>query len=176
VTSHERSIDWEALAGRIGVDPNSGGDHIARRAIAALLGDQALRDAVEWYVDGRPAFEHARSVLWLLQPDAARARCMEIYRTDPDPDRRHLAVELLRVLAISEDLPLVGEFLADDDPEIQIWGIGVLDQLLFSGAVDADDAEPFLRVAEHHANPKVRDMYSYLREYLDAPQGESRGG
>jgi hypothetical protein len=166
VTSDDEPIDWGDLALRIGVDPNSGGDHIARRAIASLLGEQALRRAVDWYVDRRPASEHARSVLWLLRPDAARARCMEIYRTDPDRERRRSAVELLRVVATADDLSLVGEFLADADPDIQIYGFDVLDQLLFTGVINADDAEPILQVAERHPNRQVRDTCTHLREYL----------
>ncbi|MEV0650839.1 hypothetical protein AB0I28_36855 [Phytomonospora sp. NPDC050363] len=167
-------IDWQELAEDIGVDPNSGGDRVARRALAFLLGDDAVRAAVDWYVDGRPASEHARSVLRLLQPDAARARCLEIYRGDPDADRRHLAVELLRVVATAEDLPLVAEFLADADRVVQAWGIGVLDQLVFGDLVDADDAEPYLRVGEGHGNAFVREKCGELREVLGR-RGRGRG-
>lgn len=159
-------IDWRVLADDIGADPNSGGDLVARRAIAHLLGEEALRDAVDWYVDGRAAAEHARSVLWLLRPAAARARCVEIYRTDPEPVRRHLAVELLRVVATAEELPLVAEFLADTDPAVQTWGIGVLDQLLFGGQVDADDAEPYLREAAGHPSAYVREKCGEIRAWL----------
>lgn len=166
MTSRDEPIDWQVLAEGIGADPNQGGDRTARQAVAFLLGDEAIRRSVDWYVEGRPAAEHARSVLWLLQPDAARSRCLEIYRTDPDPEHRRSAVELFRVVATADDLPLVGEFLADADPAIQLWGIGVLDQLLFGGHVDADDAEPFLQVAAQHPHPQVREKHAYLREYL----------
>ncbi|MGC0415964.1 HEAT repeat domain-containing protein [Embleya sp. AB8] len=169
MASRNEPVDWQALADSIGADPNTGGERTARRAIAFLLGDEAIRGAVDWYVEGLPASEHARSVLRLLQPDAARSRCLEIYRTDPDPERRHLAVELLRVVATADDLPLVGEFLADADPAVQTWGIGILDQLLFRGQVDADDAEPFLRAAEHHPNPQVREKHTFLVEFLGSP-------
>jgi hypothetical protein len=167
VTNPEDPIDWRALAEEIGADPNRGGDAIARRAITSLLGDEAMRWAVDWYVEGRPAAEHARSVLRLLRPEAARSRCLEIYRTDPDPERRHLAVELFRVVARAEDLPLVGDLLADPDPAVQLWGMGVLDRLLWDGHVDADDAEPFLRMAERHPNPKVREKHTDLRAHLE---------
>ncbi|MDA3646778.1 hypothetical protein LZ318_41280 [Saccharopolyspora indica] len=166
MTSRDEPIDWQALAEGIGTDPNRSGDRTARRAIAFLLGDEAIRRSVDWYVEGLPAAEHARSVLRLLQPDAARSRCLEIYRTDPDPERRRCAVELFRVVATADDLPLVGEFLADADPGVQLWGIGVLDQLLFGGHVDADDAEPFLQVAEQHSHPQVREKHADLREHL----------
>lgn len=151
----------------IDADRNSGGDHIARRAIAHLLGDEALRRSVDWYVDGRPAAEHARSVLWLLHPPAARDRCVEIYRDDPDVERRRMAVELLRVVATGEDLPLVGEFLADPDASVQNWGIGMLDQLVWSRLVDPDEVEPYLRAAAEHPNEYVREKHGEIRAYLD---------
>ena len=160
------AIDWNALAGAIGADPDSGGDRIARRAVAHLLGDEAMRQAVDWYVDGRPAAEHARSVLWLLHPPAARERGLEIYRDDPDLTRRRLAVELLRVVATGEDLPLVAVFLADADAGVQNWGIGMLDQLLFSGLADPEDAEPHLRAAEDHVSAYVREKAAEVRAYL----------
>ncbi|MDT0265808.1 hypothetical protein RM844_05835 [Streptomyces sp. DSM 44915] len=165
MTGRDEPVDWRALADSIGADPNSGGDRVARRAIASLLGDEAMRGAVDWYVAGLPAAEHARSVLSLLRPEAARSRCLEIYRTDPDAERRHLAVELLRVVATADDLPLVAEFLADADPAIQLWGIGVLDQLLSRGQIDADEAQPLLRSAERHPNPQVREKCAVLRAY-----------
>jgi hypothetical protein len=163
-----RPIDWSALAAEIGVRPNSGGTEIAKSAIAALLGESALRDAVDWYVESRPAYEHARSVLWLLRPKAAQARCLEIYRTDPQPERRQTAVELMRVVARGDDLPLVHEFLDDPDPIIQIWGVGVLDQLLWDHLVEEEDAEPYLKAAEGHPNPRVRERCVFIRSYTGA--------
>jgi hypothetical protein len=144
MTSHDEPIDCQWLATTIGAAPIAGGDHIARRAIVHLLGETAMRVAVDWYVEGRSAAERARSVLWLLRPAAPRSRCVEIYRTDPDPQRRHLAVELLGVV----DLWLLDEFLADADHSSRTWGIGVLDQLLFRG-----DSPRSLKVAANGARP-----------------------
>jgi hypothetical protein len=165
VANDDEPIDWQVLAREIGVDPNSGGDGIARLALAALLGASRLHTAVDWYVDYRPAAEHSRSVLWLLRPVAARDRCLEIYRTDANPQRRRAAVELLRVVATADDLPLVTEFLADTDRVIQDLSLQVLDQLIFGQYVDEQDAEPYLRVAESHTNPDVRARCSFIREY-----------
>ncbi len=168
MTDQQHEIDWAALAKQTGTDPNHGGSSVARQALAAILGDNALRTAVDWYVKLRPAFEHARSVLSLLRPTAARDRCLEIYRSDPDPARRHAAVELFRVVAVANDLPMIEKFLADPDPAVQIWGIGVLDQLLVRQDIDDEAAEPYLRLAEHHPNPDVRAKHDFLRGRPDA--------
>ncbi|MGY0236023.1 hypothetical protein [Longispora urticae] len=98
---------------------------------------------------------------------------MEIYRTDPVNGRRATAVELLRVLATGDDMPLVTEFLTDPDPGVQLWGIGVLDQLLFWERVEPDDAEPYLHAAERHANPKVRERCAFIRGVLQSRQSQN---
>jgi HEAT repeat protein len=136
----------------------------AKRAVSILLGDATLRAAVDWYVERRPHAELARMVLWQLKPAAARARCMEIYRSDADVDDRRGAVELFRVVATAESLPLIADFLADPDPAIQLWGIGVLDQMLFNDELDDEnDAEPYLRLAERHPNPAVQEKVAFIR-------------
>lgn len=166
MTDRDEPINWQRLAEGIGADPHQSGNRTAQQAVAFLLGDEAIRQSVDWYVEGLPAAEHARSVLWLLRPDAARSRCLEIYRTAPEPERRRSAVELFRVIATADDLPLVDDLLADPDPAIQVWGIGVLDQLLFGRHIDADDAAPFLQAAARHSHPQVRERHAFLCEYL----------
>jgi hypothetical protein len=163
------AVDWAQLAREIGVDPLEGGsDEVARRAIAFLLGEVTLRDAVDYYIAGGPGAEHARAVLWLLQPEAqvARSRCLEIYHTAQERCRRVSAVNLLRVVATAADLPLVVEFLVDGDPGVQLSGVGMLGQLVFARCVDAENAEPYLRMAERHPNLQVRDKAAGIREIL----------
>jgi hypothetical protein len=67
-------IDWKALAenlGTLSADGESGGDDVGREAIALILGEDALRSAVDYYVDYPKGFEPARSVLHLLRPVVA---------------------------------------------------------------------------------------------------------
>ena len=58
-------------------------------------------------------------------PAAASAveRCLEIYRTDPDAERRHGAVEALSWAADDGSLPIVPELLADPDPTVHGWAL-----------------------------------------------------
>ncbi len=158
-------IDWERLATSLDAL-----EHASTRkgqlALAEIIGADRLRASVDWYVAGLPGFELARFALWRLQPLAARDRCIEIWRSDAEPLRRQLAVELLRVVATAEDLHLVGEFLADPDAGVQLWGIGVLDQLVWSNQLEAEEAAPFLDLAATHANPEVRERCDFIREVL----------
>jgi len=169
-------IDWTAVMHAIGAtyeSPNesvvmrAGGTQVAQRALAALIGENNLRAAVDWYVDLQDGFEVARSVLMHLQAPAARERCVEIYRSDADRHRRVCAVQLFRDLAVREDLPLVAEFMTDPDEEIQIWGICVLDQLVWHDHVDDAEADPLLLQADSHPNPRVRERGEFIRGVIE---------
>src|SRR5579862_9073280 len=95
-------IDWRALAERLGTlrpDGEIGGSDPGYRALEEILGPRALRAAVDYYVAYHPGAELARSVLVLLQPWPAMERCLEVWRSDADPDTRRAAVSLLRSIA-----------------------------------------------------------------------------
>ena len=163
-------IDWEALAVSLGTYvPGSsneyGSDDAARTALAAIIGADEIASAVDHYVVGRRGGQLARSVLWLLKPAAASARCIEIYESSSDQEDRRMAVELLRVVDDGRSMSRIPEFLADPDLTIQGWGVGLLDQLLQEGLVDVHDAEPFIRLAEGHPNEAVRERADFIRSF-----------
>lgn len=165
----KEQIDWKALALRLGAlreGGESGGSNYAREALEVLLGEDNLREAVDYYVAGGPGGELARSVLWLIQPWAAMERCYDIYKSGRDVGSRRMAVELLRVVADERALGWVEEFLGDEDAGIQAWGAGVLDQLISSGRVEAGDVEGLILKAESHANPAVRERAEFIRENM----------
>ena len=165
VTGADGEIDWGRLAVSFdAVEFVSG--RKGQLALAEVIGDDRLRASVDWYIAGRPGSELARFALWQIRPTAARDRCLEIWRSDGDPTRRQLAVELLRVVATAEDLELIEEFLGDDDPLVQVWGIGVLDQLVWSHQVEPEDAEPLLVLGATHSNADVRERCEFIREVI----------
>lgn len=160
------TIDWADLAGRLGtLKPpfESGGTDVARGALTLYFGDAVWEETVDYYVSSQPGCELSRSVLRLLKPRAAVERCLSIYREGTLPDRR-TAVELLRVIAMVEDVPMVRVFLDDPDEEIQAWGIGVLDQMIWDKLVALEDVEPLLEYACSHPNPQVRAKAAFIRE------------
>ena len=162
-------IDWEALAKQVGslkADGESGGDQSARRALELLLGEEKLCEAVDYYISGRPGSELVRSVLWLLHPWSAMKYCYDIYKSDTDINRRRFAVELIRVVADRRALAWVREFLDDDDEGIQMWGVGVLDQLLYKEWVSGEEAEGLIVKAETHTNANVRETAQFIRSFL----------
>jgi hypothetical protein len=162
-------IDWDEIAAALRPempDREPAGSDAARRALEMILGDEALRAGVDYYVAHRPAGELVRSVLWLLRPWSAMARCRELASSSNDTDTRRSAVELLRVVADRRALPWVSEFLEDSDSHVQNWGIGILDQLLWSELIEPHDAEEVLDKAAHHHNQEVRERVEFIRSFL----------
>jgi len=96
----------------------------------------------------------------------SRITSIHIYKSDTDIEKRRLAVELLRVVADRRAMGWITEFLEEADPQIQMWGAGVLDQLLLSGLISEEEAEELLEKAEKHANPHVREIADSIRERL----------
>ena len=156
-------------------DP-AGGD-AARRALEMILGEDAMRASVDCYVARRPGCELVRSVLWLLRPWSVAAYCREIAKSPNDIETRRTAVELLRVVADRRALPWVAEFLDDPDAGVQGWGIGVLDQLLWSVLIEPEEAEEILGRAERHENEAVRERAAFIRSFLrDRAEGDDHEG
>jgi hypothetical protein len=92
--------------------------------------------------------------------------CYEIFKSDPSIERRRGAVELLRVVADRRALPWIAEFLENDDGLIQCWGVGVLDQLLWSRLIEPEDGEELLQTAERLPNEAVKERVEFIRGFL----------
>jgi hypothetical protein len=63
--------------------------------------------------------------------------------------------------------------LDDEDSQIQQWGIGVLDQLLWSELVEPEEAAAVLERAARHENEAVREQVEFIKSYL-RDRSESR--
>jgi hypothetical protein len=140
----------------------------SRNALEQILGSQQLRQAVDYYVQkvGTPEAELARSVLWLLHPWSATQRCFEIYKNSKNLETRRSAVELLRVVADKRVLPWIRVFLKDPDRDIPIWGIGILDQLVFAKLVEPREARKIIDLGQRHSNPAVRKAAKDIKRDL----------
>ena len=169
------NIDWSELSSSLdllrmrnggGWDERSG-TVAACQAIERIVGPDALRASVDYYLAGHPGAELARSVLWLLHPPSAMERCHEVYLTSPNVEERQSAVELLRVVADDRVLGWVPSYLSDPDPLIQIWAIGIVDQLLYSGLAEFADCTQIIAETEKHSNEAVRERAANLASYRE---------
>jgi len=165
-------IDWRGLADTLETitwtdygHRESGGTNIACNALVEIVGDTALRDAVDFYVSGRPGFEVARSVLWLLRPPVAMERCREIYRTSDDDQQAADAINLLQVVADRRVLEWIPEFLASENVSVRLWGLGIVDQLLImQEEIEFAEALPLL---ETGLRDPVEAVRSQAQQILD---------
>ena len=153
--------NWENIANEVGaIDENSdefSSNKMACEAIEILLGKDNLREAVRYYVAHKPGSELLRSVLWQLHPYSAMEECYRIFKESEDIDEKIDAIELLRVVADKRVLKWVPEFLKYENPGIQNWVIGIIDQLLFSNLCDEEDVAEILDKARNHSSEYVRD-------------------
>ncbi len=163
-----RVVDWEAFARQLGAfeDNEIYSSGMVKQAIEMLLGEETLQSAVDYYISGKPGSELARFVLWQIRPWSAMKYCYNIYKSDEDIENKRTAIELLRVVSDRRALKWVGEFLGDPDPGIQLWGIGLLDQLLWSDLVEPEEAKELLKKAKKHTNPQVRKTAKFVQKYL----------
>jgi hypothetical protein len=152
------AIDWKSLAENLGCIKDgheSGSSDFAKQAITTLLGEENLIEAVDYYISGKPGSELARFVLWQLRPWIAMKYCYDIYKFSENIEARISAIELLRVIADRRVLIWIEEFLSDANEGIQFWGIGIVDQLLFSELVEYEDVQNILEKAREHKNSQV---------------------
>jgi hypothetical protein len=174
-----KTVDWHTLAQKLGSlhdDGESGGSDLGRQALELIVGVDALRAAVDYYVAREPGSQLARSVLAFLQPPAAMERCLEIARSDADAESRRTAVELLRVVADRRGIEWAAEFLRDADEGVQVWGAGIVDQLLWSGQADPDECGQLLEAMERHPNAGVQRQAAFVRSFLTSRQRQAEPG
>ena len=169
------SIDWKALAETLGTitygsggHQEQGGSKIAADALIAIIGDEALCDAVNHYVAGKPGAELARSVLCALQPPAAMDRCHEIFLTTDLEQNASLAINLLQGIADKRVLPWIADYLASDNIGVRLWAVGIVDQLLIMNEdIEPAEAMPLIEMALRDADERVRDRAQQLLDMID---------
>ena len=163
------SIDWEQLAKSVGAITDgheSGSNRYAFKAIEALIGEDNIKEAVDYYIKGGPGAVLARFVIWQIHPWSAMEYCYEIYKTDSNLDNRRMAVELLRVAADDRVVPWIKEFLEDQDFGIRTWGFGIVDQLLWSELVEEDDVLDLIELAEKNAGENLMENIEFVKGFL----------
>jgi hypothetical protein len=163
--------NWSNIAKEVGAIDENGQEYsssqMARKAIEILLGKDNLKEAVRYYVAHKSGSELLRGVLWQLHPYSAMEECYRIFKESNDLDQKIDAVELLRVVADKRVLKWVPEFLEHENSGIQNWGIGIVDQLLFSHLCDEEDVAEILHQASNHPSKYVREKVEEIYLMFD---------
>lgn len=169
------AIDWAAVARDVdGLGPDDQerivGTEGGRRALELLLGEQNLRDSVDYWIAQEPGCFTAEMVLAIVRSRVAMERCYEIYKTRRSLHEVNGAIFLLAHIGDSDALPWVREFLDDEDEAIRWNGLMVLDRILWCGGplgdIDIETSRELLKKAESDPNPRVQERLPNLRKML----------
>lgn len=160
------AVDWVQLARDVGSIDSDNTEHGGTSyAIAALEQLVEIEATVPFIIDGGPGTELAMNVLRYLQSERAARLAYDIYRAETGVRAAH-AVWLVKQIAHPCSLPWIADLLRDDNAAL--WGVGVLDQLLWCRRVEPADVEALIVQAEQHANENVREQAAFIRGYLAA--------
>jgi len=166
-------IDWKRVADEIGGLDDSGEEQITgtrggRRALEILLGEQNLRDAVDYWNSQEPGCFTAEMVLSIIKSKVAMDRCYEIYKTQHGSTNACSAVFLRGSFAGPEALPWVHEFLDDEQQAIRLNGIRVMRCILDGplGDQDGELAKALLDKGESDPDAEVRERTNQIRTHL----------
>ena len=163
------TTDWKQLAKQLGSlhDDGSecGGDSFAQQAFDEILGDEWIESTVEHIISFKGGGELAMNCLRYLHSTKATLYAYKVYKTC-EGEKADRAVWLIKHLANPISLNWVEEFLTDKN--VIHWGVGVLDQLLWTEQIPYDDkAKSLLLLADSNSNGQLKEQTDFIRKYLD---------
>jgi HEAT repeats len=171
------AIDWKAIAMQVG-DLNwqgnvrkGSGTQSGRRALEILLGEENLRDAVDYFISLGPGWDTAEMVMKLTRSRIAMSRCLEIYKTEPNTERACSAIFLLGSIADDTALPWIPDFFNDGNEAVRLNGLRVLQNILYGyeslSEQQVATAKELLNSATSDASATVRDRATETLNWLN---------
>jgi len=165
------NTDWKKIGTEIGsITKNSecGGTDYAKLAIENILGEKWIKETVEKAISNELGAELAMSCLSLISSELATDYAYSIYQSDLNSERKNMAVWLIKHLAVKKSYDWVEEFI--NDKNVIGWGIGVLDQLLWTEKIDYEDEKArvdyLLNLAVTNSNGELKENVDFINEYL----------
>ena len=161
--------DWTQLGRQLGSlqdkDSESGGDSFAQQAFDEILGDEWIENTVNHILSFKRGQELAMNCLRYLHSTKAINYAYHVYKSS-DGEIADQAVWLIKHLANPISLDWIEEFL--NDQNVIHWGIGVLDQLLWTKQIPYDDkAKSLLELADRNSNGQLKAQTDFVRKYSE---------
>ena len=132
--------DWKEVALRVGSlhenGSESGGESYGQAALENILGEEWVESTVDHIVSFKQGSEVATDCLRLIHSLKATVYAYNIYKSS-NGERANRTVWLIKQLAHPTSIQWVKEFLNDEN--VIIWGLGVLDQLLWTKQIPYDE-------------------------------------
>lgn len=161
--------DWTLLAKKLGSikedGSESGSTAYAKLALEEILGEEWIYNTVDFIMTYRPGRELALNCLVDLETEKAAQYAYQIYKNNKGEIRQD-AVWLIGKIAHPASFQWVEEFL--NDPEVLSWGLGLLDQLLWTEKIQPDNrTEDLLDLAMLNSEGALAKNVAFIREYLE---------
>jgi hypothetical protein len=167
------AINWKEIAKQVGdLNPDGSekgsGTISGQRALEVIIGEENIRDAVNYWTLQEPGAFTAEMVLKIIGSTIAIERCYEIYKTEPGTQRADSAIFLLSGMADYRALPWVREFLEDSSEGIRWHGLMILERILYGPLNDEGItvAKALLGKAESDSNPRMSGRAMKVRLHL----------
>ena len=168
------TIDWKALGQQVG-DVNADGTErntwftdSARRALELIIGEENIREAIDYWISFEPGYLTAEKTLLIIGSTVAMEYCYEIYRNQPNTERALRAIFLLSKMADSRFMRWARELM--DDRRTRWNTVVALEQVLEGALGDEGIALAKELLAEAEADPDemLRERAIKIRERLAA--------
>jgi hypothetical protein len=161
--------NWTEIAKRTGSlqedGSESGGDSYGQVALEEVLGEEWIQTTVEHIVSDKQGSEVALACLRVIHSKKAVFYAYEVYKSSAE-ERAARAVWLIKHLAHPLAFDWVEEFLNDEN--VKGWGLGVLDQLLWTEQIPYDEkAEALLELALIKSNGQLSDQIVFIKDYIN---------
>jgi len=162
--------DWDKIDKQLSEEIQSYGTHRAEKALEVILGDEWIEDAVKKTFDfNGHSGELAMNCLRHISSSKAAKIAYKIYQEDNQNDRKSMAVWLIKQLAVKESYEWIEEFL--NDKKVIVYGIGVLDQLLWCEIIDYEEEQEridfLLELTLKNSNGELKDNVDFIKNYLN---------
>jgi hypothetical protein len=162
--------NWKEIALKVGSLNNdgseSGGDSYGKAALEEILGEEWIQSTVDHIISFKRGCEIATNCLRLIHSQKAVVYAYSIYKSS-EGERANRAVWLIKQLAHPVSFEWIGEFL--NDLNVISWGLGVLDQLLWTKQIPHDEkAESLLQLSLVKSEGHLADRVDFIRSYLTA--------
>ena len=165
--------DWEKIGIKVGsLDGNKnieiGGNDLAKKAFEEILGEEWIKTTVDHIIQVKRGSELAMNCLRLLESEKATIYAYEIYKNSK-AEKAVEAVWLIKQIANPIAFKWVEGFL--NDPNVMIWGFGLLDQLLWTENIvfdhNRDKVELLFKLALKNSNNKLLEDVEFVKKYLN---------
>jgi hypothetical protein len=160
--------NWKEIALKVGSlnsdGSESGGDSYGKAALEEILGDEWIQSTVDHIISFKPGGEIASDCLRLIHCPKAAIYAYNIYKLS-DGKKADRAVWLIKQLAHPVSFQWIEEFL--NDANVIGWGLGVLDQLLWTKQIEyGERVEALLQLAQANSGGQLTDKVDFIRDYL----------